>query len=43
MDLIYAGVLWGAIGLGLACILLCARGDRTQRVPDTAQSDLPEA
>lgn len=43
MDLIYAGVLWGAIGLGLACILLCARGEKAPQVSDAATSDLPEA
>ena len=43
MEVIYAGVLWGAIGLGLACILLCARGEKTPRVPEASSTDLPEA
>ncbi|WP_282607123.1 hypothetical protein [Pelagibius sp. Alg239-R121] len=43
MELIYAGVLWGAIGLGLACILLCARGDKTSHVTEQPSSELPEA
>lgn len=34
MELVYAGVLWGAIGLGLACILLCARPEKTPPVPE---------
>jgi hypothetical protein len=43
MDMIYAGVLWGAIGLGLACILLCARGDKTPDAAEPLLPDLPEA
>lgn len=43
MELIYAGVLWGAIGLGLACILLCARGDKARPVAEQPSPDMPEA
>ncbi|WP_281281419.1 hypothetical protein [Denitrobaculum tricleocarpae] len=42
MELIYAGVLWGAIGLGLACILLCARGEKTPPVSEQPSPELSD-
>lgn len=43
MEMIYAGVLWGAIGLGLLCILLCARRDPAPGGPEQRPGELPEA
>ncbi len=43
MEVIYAGVLWGAIGLGVACILLCARGEKAAPAVDQISPEAPEA
>ncbi len=43
MELIYAGVLWGAIGLGLACILMCARGEKIEPASEQPAPKMPEA